>query len=80
MNFHTMRKTMLLSAAAIFVWWAWKAPAQDTATLNAPARVPYAVSQVIELEQAKIGDDTVITICPQMIFFTCASRAFRMWS
>ena len=60
MKFESLRKTLLLGAAAIFVWWAWEAPAQDTATLNASARVPYAVSQVIQLEQAKIGDDTVI--------------------
>lgn len=58
MKFETLRKTLLLGAATIFVWWAWKAPAQDT--INASARVPYAVSQVIQLEQAKIGDDTVI--------------------
>jgi uncharacterized membrane protein YgcG len=60
MNFDTLRKSLLLGAATIFVWWAWKAPAQDTTALNASARAPYAVSQVIQLEQAKIGDDTVI--------------------
>jgi uncharacterized membrane protein YgcG len=59
-KFETLRKTLLLSAATIFVWWAWKAPAQDAATINASARVPYAVSQVVELEQAKIGEGTVI--------------------
>src|SRR5580698_3367122 len=60
MKFESIRKTLLMGTAAIFVWWAWKAPAQDAATINASARVPYAVSQVIQLEQAKIGDDTVI--------------------
>jgi hypothetical protein len=60
MNFESLRKSLLLGAVATFVWWAWKAPAQDTVNVNAPASVPYAVSQVIELEQAKIGDDTVI--------------------
>jgi hypothetical protein len=60
MKFETLRKSMLMGAAAIFVWWAWKAPAQDTVTLNASAKVPYAVSQVVELEQAKIGDATVV--------------------
>src|SRR5580658_3811544 len=60
MKFETMRKTVLLGAAAVFVWWAWKAPAQDTVTMSASAKVPYAVAQVVQLEQAKISDDTVI--------------------
>lgn len=60
MKFEMLRKTLLLGAATIFVWWAWKAPAQDAATINVSARVPYAVSQVIQLEQAKIGEGTVI--------------------
>jgi hypothetical protein len=60
MKFETMRKTVLLGAAAVFVWWAWKAPAQDTVTMSASAKVPYAVAQVVQLEQAKISDGTFI--------------------
>jgi len=45
--------------AGSFVWWAWKAPAQD-ATITATAPLPYGIAQVIKLEQARISDDTVI--------------------
>jgi hypothetical protein len=59
LNIQNLRKTGLMLAVAGFVWWAWKAPAQDTsATGTAP--LPYGIAQVIKLEQARIGDDTVI--------------------
>jgi uncharacterized membrane protein YgcG len=54
------KKTLLLAIGGVFVWWAWKAPAQDTTGTAASQPMPYAVSQVLELEQAKIGDSTVI--------------------
>jgi uncharacterized membrane protein YgcG len=59
MKIQAIRKSLLLAAAVAFVWWAWKAPAQDAVNAD-PTKIPYAVAQVIQLEQAKIGDDTVI--------------------
>ncbi|HEV2318171.1 MAG TPA: hypothetical protein VGV18_00365, partial [Verrucomicrobiae bacterium] len=55
-----MKKTLLLAIGAVFVWWAWKSPAQGAPPANDSLQMPYAVSQVLELEQAKIGDPTVI--------------------
>src|SRR5580692_10068244 len=54
------KKALLLAVGGVFVWWAWKAPAQDTASATASMQMPYAVSQVLELEQAKVGDLTVV--------------------
>jgi hypothetical protein len=55
-----LKKTLLLAIGGVFVWWAWRSPAQDTTDSTASMQMPYAVTQVLELEQAKIGDSTVI--------------------
>lgn len=55
-----IKKTLLLAIGGVFVWWAWKSPAQDTSGATASMEMPPAVTQVLELEQAKIGDPTVI--------------------
>ncbi|HTV42467.1 MAG TPA: hypothetical protein VMF08_18010 [Candidatus Sulfotelmatobacter sp.] len=62
MNIQPIRKTLLLAIGGVFVWWAWKSPAQDVSSANANAamQMPYSVNQVLELEQAKIGDATII--------------------
>jgi hypothetical protein len=60
MNTAKIKKTLLLAIGGVFVWWAWKSPAQEAAGATAYQQMPYAVSQVLELEQAKIGDSTVI--------------------
>lgn len=59
MKAHNLRKTALVMAAGIFVWWAWKAPAQDTPLAASP--LPPAATQVVKLEQAKVSDNTIIT-------------------
>jgi len=56
----TIKKTLLVVAGAAFVWLAWKAPAQDTASFAAPPQISYGAQQVLKLEQAKVGDATVI--------------------
>jgi hypothetical protein len=60
MNNTKIKKTLLLAIGGVFVWWAWKSPAQDASGAMASLQMPYAVTQVLELEQAKIGDSTVI--------------------
>src|SRR5580658_9581393 len=54
-----LKKTALVIAAIIFVWCAWKSPAQDVAPIAAP-QLPYGAAQVIKLEQAQVGDNTII--------------------
>lgn len=56
MKTQKLRKVLLVTAAAAFAWCAWKAKAQDSGTVP----VPNAVAPIIQLEQAKIGDDTII--------------------
>src|SRR5580693_1639316 len=61
MNTKKMRKTLLLAVAMGFVWWAWKTPAQDIASsASAGPQMPYGADQVVQLEQAKISDPTII--------------------
>ncbi|HEY1790940.1 MAG TPA: hypothetical protein VGJ73_22520, partial [Verrucomicrobiae bacterium] len=60
MNNTKIKKTLLLAIGGVFVWWAWKSPAQDATGVMASPQMPYAVTQVLELEQAKIGDSTII--------------------
>lgn len=57
MKTQRIKKTLLVAAAAGFAWFAWKAQAQDTG----PAQpMPNGVGQIIQLEQAKISDATII--------------------
>ena len=60
MNNAKIKKALLLAIGGVFVWWAWKSPAQDATEATASLQMPYAVTQVLELEQAKIGDLTVV--------------------
>ncbi len=57
MKTQRIKKTLLIAAAAVFVWIAWKSQAQDTVAAQA---MPNGVYQVIQLEQAKISDGTII--------------------
>ena len=60
MTIQQIRKALLLVIGGFFVWWAWRSPAQDVSSANASQQMPYSVNQVLELEQAKIGDATII--------------------
>src|SRR5215469_15074200 len=56
-----IRKTLLVAIGGLFVWWASKSPAQEPAGNTAASlQMPEAVTQVLELEQAKISDATII--------------------
>jgi hypothetical protein len=60
MKTQTIKKTLLVLAAAAFAWAAWKAPAQETANLAAGPQLSDGALQVLKLEQAKVSDGTVI--------------------
>jgi hypothetical protein len=60
MNTAKIKKALLLAIGGAFVWWAWKSPAQDVPAATTSLQMPYAVTQVLELEQAKVGEPTVI--------------------
>jgi hypothetical protein len=57
----TIKRTLLVVAAGAFVWLAWKAPAQDAPPYAAQSQISYGAQQVLKLEQAKVGDTTIIT-------------------
>ena len=60
MNMQRIRKALLLAVGGTFVWWAWKSPAEDAASANNSLQMRYGVTQVLELEQAKVSDATII--------------------
>jgi hypothetical protein len=59
MKTQMIKRTLLIAAAGIFVWVARKAPAQDAAGA-VPSPMTYGMEQILKLEQARVGDATVI--------------------
>lgn len=60
MKTQTIKRALLVLAAAAFAWLAWKAPAQDITAAGATPQMSYGAQQVLKLEQAKVGDPTII--------------------
>lgn len=60
MKTQKIKRILLVLAAAVFALLAWKASAQNAAVTNAVPQLPYGVMQVVQLEQAKLSDDTII--------------------
>lgn len=57
MNMEKIRKIIVILGAGAFALWAWESSGQDTA---AAPQLSYGVAQVMKLEQAKVGDGTII--------------------
>jgi len=55
-----IKRLLLVAIGAGFVWWASKSPAQEAPANNVSPQMSDAVTQVLELEQAKIADATII--------------------
>ena len=60
MKTQKIKRMLLVLAAGIFALLAWKAEAQNAAPVNAVPHLPYGVMEVVQLEQAKLSDQTVI--------------------